>query len=180
MHIPVAPRRLILAQTCTFSECFGLGLGRGASPCILKQNLLCIFICMVHSSVYITSSKVSFWCALAHSYLFNLLGSRINWQYALPRNVHPRMDLHRSTVLLDKLNPFFSTIPCIWWAVVSSSRLICCSTNTLICSQIFVVLPEPNFFISPNAPEIDEPQLCYIPAPPPLRNDKWMVPCIQH
>lgn len=143
MQMPVLPLELIPAHTWTIVGCFGLGLGLGASPRFLHANLRWLSSCTVHSSVQITSSNDCPRWRRAQSYRFFLLTSLINWLYALPLNVHPRVVQHLKTVRSDMKRPFSLSSRCSWWAVVSSSALICCSTMVMISAVIFEGLPDP-------------------------------------
>ena len=79
-------------------------------------------------SIQTTSWKSSFLCATAHSRSFCLLMSRISWQYADPRCVHPRNLCPLSTVCLDIDIPNPCSLTVISHAVVSSSF---CTVNSI-------------------------------------------------
>ena len=120
MQMLVAPRKLIPAHTWTLIGCLALyrkiikfsyrnnyyyylGLSLGGCPILLQEWRRWVSSCTLLSSDHITSSKhTSFWdsakLAVAHISLFSLLTLRINWQYALPLNVHPNSVRQRSTV----------------------------------------------------------------------------------
>ena len=121
-----------------------LGLLLGTSALLRQQKWRCVWSCTEHSSVHITLSKSSLMCFLAHSNRFTLLGSRISWQYELPRNVQPRDVQQRSIVLSDNEYPRLHSSWCSWWAVVSSLHHICSSTNTFTSLVNFKGLPEPD------------------------------------
>ena len=119
-----APCQLIPPQTCTLMGCFGRGLDFGFCPFFLQQNRRWISICTVVSSLQITFSKLSPRHSLAHWTRFSLLGSRINWQYAAPRDVKPSSRRPLKTQLLDMVIPISLSNKTNCFAVVSSSLCI--------------------------------------------------------
>ena len=120
-----------------------LGFGLGACPFFLHAKRRCDSIWIVHSSVQRTSWNVSFKWSRANCRRLALFASLISWQYALPRNVHPRDSLHRKMVLRLMLYPALTSSSCSWYAVVSSSSSICRSTNSFTSLVIFDGRPEP-------------------------------------
>ena len=125
------------------SPCAYLGLFLGGSPRLRQQKRRCDCNCTVHSSVQTTRLKSRSTFSRAHASLFSLFAWRINWQYALPRNVHPKEVLQRKTVRREILIPCVFRSSWSWYAVVSSSRRICCSTKRLTSRVTFDGLPDP-------------------------------------
>ena len=60
MQTAVGPQILILAQTCTYTRCFGLGLFFGGIPFFQQQKRRWDSAWIEHSSVKMTSLKLSF------------------------------------------------------------------------------------------------------------------------
>ena len=156
MHIPVLPRILMPAHTCTLTGCFALlklwhhhivkmtcrGLFLGGSPSLRQHHCLCVSSWTLHSSVKITLEKLSLLCSRAKSSLFCLLTSHMSWQYALSLSVHPNDVLQQRMVRRFRVYPMVVNRTCSWLAVVSSSRSIC-SLTILLTSGVITVLPQP-------------------------------------
>ncbi len=98
---------------------------------------------MEHSSVKITFSKLSSLFALHRSSLLTLFTSRINWQYALPLKVQPKLERQRRMVTNESCIPLSLKSFNNWTDVVSSSLTIWASTRALMVGVIFEGLPDP-------------------------------------
>ena len=139
----VAPFQLMPAHTCNFRGCLGRGFGFGLCPPLRQHCRLWLSSCTVVSSVQTTSTKSSWRYCCAHCSRFSLLASRISWQYADPRKVHPSFRLMRTTVGREISIPCRSKYWCSCVAVVSSFICMYASTKAITRPSTFDGLPDP-------------------------------------